>query len=124
MEDAMSSSEVFRRPTGRDARRTEPLPIAKIGLTPRQTRAAENIGHSTLYERLGRGEYDAIKDGKRTLITLESIERRRKAVLTTATFKPPKPRALQRTLEQSSEKSKAVVAVRPTEAVEAARERA
>jgi len=89
----MSSSEVFRRPTGRDARRTEPLPIAKIGLTPRQTRAAENIGHSTLYERLGRGEYDAIKDGKRTLITLESIERRRKAVLTKATFKPPKPRA-------------------------------
>ena len=46
MEDAMTSSEVFRRPTGRDARRTEPLPIAKIGLTPRQTRAAENIGHS------------------------------------------------------------------------------
>jgi len=45
----MSSSEVSRRPTELDARRTEPLPIAKIGLTPRQTRAAENIGHSTLY---------------------------------------------------------------------------
>jgi hypothetical protein len=112
MEDAMSSSEVFRRPTGRDARRTEPLPIAKIGLTPRQTRAAENIGHSTLYERLGRGEYDAIKDGKRTLITLESIERRRKAVLTEATFKPPKPRALQRALEQSSENSQPAVVER------------
>jgi hypothetical protein len=120
MEDAMSSSEVFRRPTGRDARRTEPLPIAKIGLTPRQTRAAENIGHSTLYERLGRGEYDAIKDGKRTLITLESIERRRKAVLTKATFKPPKPRARPGQCDAGGHEQ---VAVRSTEA-EQARERA
>src|SRR5215831_11041901 len=113
MEDAMSSSEVFRRPTGRDARRTEPLPIAKIGLTPRQTRAAENIGHSTLYERLGRGEYDAIKDGKRTLITLESIERRRKAVLTKARARPG----------QCDAGGREQVAVRSTEA-EQAQERA
>jgi hypothetical protein len=87
------SSEVFERLTGRGARRAESLPIAPIGLTPRQACEAENCSHSTLYERLARGEYDAIKDGKRTLITIESIERRRNATLTKAKFKPLKPRA-------------------------------
>jgi len=82
------SSEVFERLTGRSAPRAEVLPIAPIGLTVRQTSKVENASRSTVYERLARGEYDAVKDGKRTLITLESIERRRHATLTPAKFKP------------------------------------
>ena len=62
-----------------------------------------------------------IKDGKRTLITLESIERRRKAVLTKATFKPPKPRARPGQCDAGGHEQ---VAVRSPEAIEAARERA
>jgi hypothetical protein len=81
------SSEVFEH-----TRRVESLPITVIGLTVRQTGKVENASHSTIYERLARGEYDAIKDGKRTLITIESIERRRKATLTPAKFKPLKPK--------------------------------
>jgi hypothetical protein len=42
---------------------------------------AENCGASTVYERLARGEYEAVKDGSKTLITVESIKRRRQAKL-------------------------------------------
>ena len=45
---------------------------------------------SQVYVMLGRGELDAVKDGSRTLITLESIERRQ-AALPTAKFKSPRP---------------------------------
>jgi Endodeoxyribonuclease RusA len=55
-------------------------------------RQALASGRSTVYERLARGEYEAIKDGKRTLITIESIKRRR-ANLPRAEFKPLPPRA-------------------------------
>jgi hypothetical protein len=51
--------------------------------------------HSALYELLGRGELDAIKDGTKTLITLESI-RARMARLPRAKIKPPAPRRRRR----------------------------
>jgi hypothetical protein len=52
---------------------------------------------AALYNDLGRGEDDplrlvAVKDGTKTLITLESIERRQQS-LPIARIKPPKPRA-------------------------------
>jgi hypothetical protein len=48
--------------------------------------------HSTLYELLGRGQLNAVKDGVKTLITLESI-RRYSAGLPPAKIKPPPPRS-------------------------------
>jgi hypothetical protein len=40
----------------------------------------EGIGKSVFYERLSRGEYDSVGEGKGRRITEESIERRRAAV--------------------------------------------
>ena len=45
---------------------------------------------SQIYVRIGRGEYDAVKSGRRTLITYESIKRRI-AALPAAKIKAPKP---------------------------------
>jgi hypothetical protein len=39
--------------------------------------AIEGIGKTTLYDRLARGEYDSVGEGKLRRITEESIERRR-----------------------------------------------
>jgi hypothetical protein len=47
--------------------------------------------HSSVYEAIGRGELDAVKDGVKTLITLESI-RRYMTSLPAAKIKPPRPR--------------------------------
>jgi hypothetical protein len=57
---------------------------------PKIAQALLGFGRSKLYEELGKGNLDAVKDGARTLITVESI-RRRQASLPRATFKPPKP---------------------------------
>ena len=37
-------------------------------------------GKNAIYDQINRGELDAIKDGARTLITIESIERRQAAL--------------------------------------------
>jgi hypothetical protein len=50
-----------------------------------------NSGESTIWEKLARGELDAIKDGTRTKITMASIERHA-ASWPKAQFKPLKPR--------------------------------
>jgi hypothetical protein len=42
---------------------------------------------SEVYDAINRGELDAIKDGSRTLITVESIERRQRS-LPPAKFRP------------------------------------
>jgi hypothetical protein len=49
-----------------------------------------NMGHTKLYEELGKGNLDAVKDGSRTLITTESILRYQ-GNRPPATFKPPQP---------------------------------
>jgi excisionase family DNA binding protein len=48
-------------------------------------------GESTIWEKLAKGELDAIKDGVRTKITMASIERH-VASWPKAKFAPPKPR--------------------------------
>ena len=48
-------------------------------------------GRSSVNEALARGELDAVKDGRRTLVTMESIERRA-ASRPRAVFKPLPPR--------------------------------
>jgi hypothetical protein len=51
-----------------------------------------NMGHTKLYNELGKGNLDAVKDGNRTLITTESILRYQ-ASRPAAVFKrPPPPR--------------------------------
>jgi hypothetical protein len=61
--------------------------LEPFALSPKETGIVENCGESTVYERLARGEYDAVKDGTRTKITFESIKRRR-AGLPRATYQP------------------------------------
>jgi hypothetical protein len=46
-----------------------------------------NRSLSSIYEMLGRGELEAVKDGKRTLITIASIRARQES-LPKATFGP------------------------------------
>lgn len=67
---------------------TDPL----MDAVPRiRAQAILNIGHSKLYEALGLGLLSAVKDGSRTLITVESI-RRYQANRPRASFTPPKSR--------------------------------
>jgi hypothetical protein len=46
-------------------------------LTPRQVAELEGVGQTEIYKRLALGQYDALKDGKRTKITEASVLRRR-----------------------------------------------
>jgi hypothetical protein len=58
----------------------------------KKAQAILNMGHSKLYEELGKGNLNAVKDGSRTLITTESILRYQ-ANRPAAVFKrPPPPR--------------------------------
>jgi hypothetical protein len=56
----------------------------------KKAQAILNMGHSKLYEELGKGNLSAVKDGSRTLITAESILRYQ-ADRPVAVFKPPPP---------------------------------
>jgi hypothetical protein len=49
-----------------------------------------NVGRTKIYDLLGLGQLEAVKNGARTEITVESI-RRYQANLPRATFKPPHP---------------------------------
>jgi len=53
-----------------------------------------NMGHTKIYEELGKGSLDAVKDGFRTLITTESILRYQ-ANRPAAVFKQPAPPRLE-----------------------------
>jgi transposase len=68
-------------------------------VSPREAAEIEDCGKSVIYERLARGEYDAYKDGNRTKIILESIERRRATLPSYRDGKcspPPAPKARSR----------------------------
>src|SRR5215475_3080866 len=52
-------------------------PLEPWALTPTETARVESCGLSTVYERIARGEYDAVIDGTRTKVLYESIRRRR-----------------------------------------------
>jgi excisionase family DNA binding protein len=53
------------------------MQILERRLTPRQVAELEGCSNTTVYKRLLDGEYDAVKDGVKTLITAESVARRR-----------------------------------------------
>jgi hypothetical protein len=52
---------------------------------------ATGESRSQIYARIGRGEYEAVKSGSRTLVIYESIKQRI-ANLPRAKIAPPKPR--------------------------------
>ena len=65
--------------------------LEPLTVTIEQTEHLTGESRSQVYARIGRGEYDAVKSGSRTLIIFESIKRRL-AALPRAKIKPPAPR--------------------------------
>jgi excisionase family DNA binding protein len=49
-------------------------------LTPRRVAELEGCSLTTVYKRLTDGEYSAVKDGTKTLISAESVARRRESL--------------------------------------------
>ncbi len=49
-------------------------------LTPRQLAELEGCGLTSIYKRLALGQYEAIKDGRKTLISAASVARRRESL--------------------------------------------
>jgi hypothetical protein len=66
--------------------------LEPLTLTIEQTQQVTGESRSQIYARLGRGEYEAVKSGSRTLVIYESIKRRIIA-LPPAKIKPPRTRA-------------------------------
>jgi hypothetical protein len=66
--------------------------LEPLTVTIPQAQHVTGESRSQIYARLGRGEYEAVKSGSRTLILFESIKRRI-AALPAAKIKPPRPRA-------------------------------
>jgi hypothetical protein len=60
-------------------------------VTIAQTEHLTGESRSQIYNRIGCGEYEAVKSGRRTLITYGSIKHRI-AALPRAKIRPPKPR--------------------------------
>jgi hypothetical protein len=69
--------------------------LRPITVSIKDAQAITGISRSRVYEAIGNGELDAVKDGDRILVTMASIERRQ-AALPRARIKPPKPRSARR----------------------------
>jgi hypothetical protein len=59
--------------------------------SPRRVSQLENVCLATTYLRMGRGEYEVFKDGRKTVIPGSAILARRRKHLKTASFKLPVP---------------------------------
>ena len=66
--------------------------LEPLTVTISQTEDLTGESRSQIYNRIGRGEYEAIKAGRRTLVIYESIKRRI-AALPRAKIKAPAPRS-------------------------------
>jgi hypothetical protein len=75
--------------------------IEPIAVTIEHTEQITGESRSQVYVRIGRGEYEAVKSGSRTLIIYESIKRRI-AALPRAKIKPPPPRQHPRARRQAA----------------------
>jgi hypothetical protein len=78
-------------------------PLKPWALSPKETALVENCSVAQVYVLLANGELEAYRDGTRTKITMESIERRR-ANLPRATYKlpPSKSRSRRSALETAT----------------------
>jgi hypothetical protein len=65
--------------------------LKPYAVSPKEAARIENCGLTLIYDRLNAGEYDAVKDGKRTKILLASIEKRRASLPSYRTNKSPPP---------------------------------
>jgi hypothetical protein len=59
---------------------------------PRRIAQLDCCSLAEVYNRLARGEYEAVKDGRKTLILKRSMIARRAAKLKRAVYTPPKPK--------------------------------
>jgi len=66
--------------------------LEPLTVTISQTEDLTGESRSQIYNRIGRGEYEAVKAGRRTLVVYESIKRRI-AALPRAKIKAPAPRS-------------------------------
>ena len=66
--------------------------LEPLTVTISQTEDLTGESRSQIYNRIGRGEYEAVKAGRRTLVVYESIKRRI-AALPRAQIKAPAPRS-------------------------------
>jgi hypothetical protein len=69
---------------------TDTIPLEPYALSVKEVARSESCCPATVYLRLARGEYHAVKDGSRTLVLFESVKARR-ATLKPAQFKPAPP---------------------------------
>jgi hypothetical protein len=69
--------------------------LEPYAITIKQTAASEGTCIANVYNRLAAGEYQAVKDGRRTLVLWESIKARR-AKLKPAKFGKPQPQNLRK----------------------------
>jgi hypothetical protein len=76
---------------------TETGGLEPLTVTIPQTEQLTGESRSQIYNRIGRGEYDAVKSGARTLIIYDSMKRR-VAKLPRAKIKPPASRQHPRTI--------------------------
>jgi hypothetical protein len=86
MENEMPDNLQRPEPTAFESAALEPF-----ALTIKQVQLVEDCTRTAVYERLGRGEYVAVKDGKRIRVLMSSIRRRRES-LPLAKIKAPAPR--------------------------------
>jgi hypothetical protein len=64
--------------------------LEPYAISIKETARSESCCVAEVYNRLGRGEYLGLKDGRRTLVLWESVKARR-AKLRPAHFKAPQP---------------------------------
>jgi hypothetical protein len=67
------------------------VPFEPYAVTIKQVAASEGCCVSRVYQRLASGEYQAVKDGARTLVLWSTVKARR-AKLNPAKFSNPQPR--------------------------------
>jgi hypothetical protein len=62
----------------------------EFAYSPKRIAQLDSCCISEVYNRLSRGEYEGLKDGRKTLITWRSVVARRRKVLKRAVYTSPK----------------------------------
>ena len=91
----------------------DPFPFfhpLRTSVPKREAQHVLNIGKTKLHDLLGEGKLDAVKNGPRTEITIESIKRYQ-ASMQRATFKPPGPPRME-SLDRLHQKQRQLAAQR------------
>ena len=98
--------------TASAAESTDVAQLVPFALSPRDTAHIENCGVTLVYDRIRRGEYQTIRDGSRTKITMESIKARR-AKLQAAEIKPLVPASEERRRRRAAAKELQAAEIKP-----------